>query len=220
MAVKHRTERGFDRLVNFSDAVIAIAITLLVLPLMDLVASADTQNLFQFLQVNGGAFVSFVAGFFLTALFWSIHHRTFEYFETYDEPLLWLNFTWLLLIALLPFISAAGGDPENNWPTSMMMFVMALLSALLGAIVAHGARNPYLLNSGPDWVRLRLTRSWAYGIFFACLGALGILTSDWALYGLFLLWPFGMVIDHITDRKEADLEEQEAAAEPSGDGAS
>ena len=95
------TERGFDRLVFFSDAVVAIAITLLVLPLVDSVQK--NKALSDLLNGQSDRFVAFLLSFAVIARFWVAHHGMFERIDKYTSALLWANMLWLASIVFLPF---------------------------------------------------------------------------------------------------------------------
>src|SRR3954447_26773370 len=99
-----RTERGFDRFVNFSDAVVAIAISLLILPLVDAVNdSLGTEaSAWDFLKDNSDRLLAIGLSFVLIASFWVIHHSVFEQVKTYSKPLMWWNLAWLATIVFLP----------------------------------------------------------------------------------------------------------------------
>jgi uncharacterized membrane protein len=76
-----QTTRGLDRLVFFTDAVTAIAITLLVLPLVDSVTEAAHAGLSaeQFIGNNVAAIAGFALSFLVIARLWIAHHSTFEH---------------------------------------------------------------------------------------------------------------------------------------------
>src|SRR5258707_188668 len=99
--MKSRTELGLERLIFFSDAVIAIAITLLVLDLR--LPEASGESLAAQLGDLSSSFLSFFMSFAVIGLFWEAHHRLFGFIERYDRTLLWLNLAFLFLIASLPF---------------------------------------------------------------------------------------------------------------------
>jgi len=101
-----RTERGFERLITFADAVVAIALTLLVLPLSEIASelSKDTSVGDVFSQ-NRSAFGSFALSFVVIWVLWNAHHRMMEYFDAYDGVLFPLTMVWLLTIVLLPFVT-------------------------------------------------------------------------------------------------------------------
>ena len=99
-----RTTRGLDRLVFFTDAVIAIAIMLLVLPLVDSVSQAAHSGLGaeEFIGDNLAAISGFVLSFVVIARLWVAHHSTFEHVRSYNHPFLWLNLFWLFTVVVLP----------------------------------------------------------------------------------------------------------------------
>jgi uncharacterized membrane protein len=106
MAVERdtRTERGFDRFVNFSDAVVAIAISLLILPLVDAAndgITGDTTAL-DFVQDNGDRLLAFGLSFVVIASYWVAHHAIFEQVRSYSTALMWWNLAWLATIVFLP----------------------------------------------------------------------------------------------------------------------
>jgi uncharacterized membrane protein len=106
MAVERdtRTERGFDRFVNFSDAVVAIAISLLILPLVDAANDGirgDTSAL-DFVRENGDRLLAFGLSFVVIASYWVAHHTIFEQVRSYSPPLMWWNLAWLATIVFLP----------------------------------------------------------------------------------------------------------------------
>src|SRR3954447_15101613 len=86
-----RTERGFDRFVNFSDAVVAIAISLLILPLVD--AANDSiepgTSALDFVRDNGDRLFAFGLSFLVIASYWVAHHAMFEEVRSYSKPLMW-----------------------------------------------------------------------------------------------------------------------------------
>jgi uncharacterized membrane protein len=98
-----RTERGLDRLVTFLDAVVAIAITLLVLPLIEVLAEDRGEDLGSVLTDNLEQFGAFALSFVVIARLWLAHHRIVETVGAYDVAFLWVNLFWAFTIVLLPF---------------------------------------------------------------------------------------------------------------------
>jgi uncharacterized membrane protein len=94
----------FGRIVAFSDGVIAVAITLLVLNLdvPDLPSSREHElddKLFDLLP----SLAAYALAFALIGRYWVIHHRLFESLRAFDGTLMVLNLVFLALIALMPF---------------------------------------------------------------------------------------------------------------------
>ncbi|MFJ3384820.1 MULTISPECIES: TMEM175 family protein [unclassified Curtobacterium] len=105
MARMLRTDRGLDRLVNFSDATVAIAITLLLLPLVDVADDIEHESLGTLLGENVGTIIAFFVSFVVISRLWLSHHRLFEATQSYSSAVLRVNFVWLASIAFLPFSS-------------------------------------------------------------------------------------------------------------------
>jgi uncharacterized membrane protein len=108
--------KSSERLVFFSDAVVAIALTLLVLPLADAVpeAVAKHSSALEVITENQWKISSFLLSFAVIGRLWISHHRLFEQIKAYNYPLIVANLCWLLTIAVLPFptemIGAFGSD--------------------------------------------------------------------------------------------------------------
>ncbi len=113
-----RKEFQLERLILFSDAVFAIAITLLVIE----IKIPDIHNekvsdkaLLQELGHLIPKFLGFVVSFMFIGLYWTVHHRMFGFVTGYDRKLLLLNLAFLFFIALMPFSTGfyseySGGD--------------------------------------------------------------------------------------------------------------
>lgn len=101
-----------DRVVFFSDAVFAIAITLLA---VEIKVPGHAQ-----VEAAGGIvaalhrmlplFIGFAVSFLVTALFWKSHLQLCRHIRQFDDRLIWLNVLQLLLIGLLPFSTALYSD--------------------------------------------------------------------------------------------------------------
>jgi uncharacterized membrane protein len=126
---------GFERVVFFSDAVFAIVITLLVLPLTaeidlpeDGVGSA--QHVVELLP----RVLTFAVSFLVVGQFWIAHHRTFGRVRRADHTLVWLNLLTLLTVAFMPFPAALLGartDTTDQFPVVFFAASMTVTSALL-----------------------------------------------------------------------------------------
>ena len=94
-----------DRMIAFTDAAVAIALTLLVLPLVDIVpeAARSGEPAVEVITKNLAAIGSFLLSFAVIARFWSAHHRLFGYEHRLTRSLVQLNLLWVLTIAVLPF---------------------------------------------------------------------------------------------------------------------
>jgi uncharacterized membrane protein len=118
--------RSMDRLVFFSDAVFAIALTLLVIdikvPLSDDGGSAEV--VFDALP----SIYAYALSFYVIAVNWMGHHRKYGHIVRYDAKLIGLNFLLLFVIAFVPFptslIAEYGGEV-----TSVVLYA-AVVSAL------------------------------------------------------------------------------------------
>jgi uncharacterized membrane protein len=95
-----------ERLILFSDAIFAIAITLLIIEIKipDLPEESLTdKNLLNALGHLIPKFVGFLISFLLIGQYWMVHHRMFGFVIDFNERLIWLNILFLLGIVLMPF---------------------------------------------------------------------------------------------------------------------
>jgi uncharacterized membrane protein len=95
-------QRAVDRLAIFSDAVVAIAITLLAIDL-PVPRGATRSQFWTSVRQNGGHYAAFAISFLAIAAAWSRHHDIFRYARSMDSRLRTLNTAWLLTIVLNPF---------------------------------------------------------------------------------------------------------------------
>ncbi|WP_410586072.1 TMEM175 family protein [Amycolatopsis sp. lyj-23] len=139
-------KKSSERLVFFTDAVVAIALTLLVLPLTDLVPElvAEHKPAVEAVTHNWSKIVSFLLSFVVIGRFWGVHHRIFEHVRSYSPWLIRVNFCWLLTIALLPFPTELIGAYRSERFT-----VLFYLGTLLASSLCH-TTMVFLIRSDPD----------------------------------------------------------------------
>lgn len=101
-----KKEFQIERLILFSDAVFAIAITLLVIEIKipelhgeDINDSALGHKLLELIP----KFIGFLVSFLLIGQYWIVHHRMFSFVINYTDRLIWLNILFLFATALMPF---------------------------------------------------------------------------------------------------------------------
>ena len=140
-----KTSHGYGRLVGFSDGVVAIAITLLILPLVD-AASDYNGEVGQFVVEHLGKLLLFLLSFAVIGNFWINHHRMWENVSSYNGPLLWANLLWLMSIVFLPFPTALlAGSPSGDRATYALyvgtMVVTTAASVIMQLIIV---RHPEL----------------------------------------------------------------------------
>lgn len=141
------TKRGFDRLVNFSDAVVAIAITLLVLPLVNVAANIGSRSVGNLLAANGYKVFVFVLSFAVIGRLWLVHHRVFESVIDYNNALLMVNLVWLLSIVFLPFpteLLAASSNRQQTAVYGLYVGTILVASATMAAQEWIIIRSPEL----------------------------------------------------------------------------
>ncbi|MGW4487698.1 TMEM175 family protein [Amycolatopsis sp. NPDC004368] len=143
-----------ERLVFFSDAVVAIALTLLVLPLTDLVPelAAEHGDPFDAVLEHWNQIFSFVLSFVVIARMWWGHHRIFEEVRAYNGPLVYVNFVWLFTIAVLPFpTEITGSFAANRFAAMFYTGTIFASSAAQSALVLIVRRDRNVARS-PDSV--------------------------------------------------------------------
>ena len=129
-------EFGLERLVFFSDAVFAIAITLLALEirLPEDAGGLSNQQLFNSLVAIWPKYLSFIISFLVIGNFWIAHHRRYRYIQRYDTRLMLLNLLVLMSIAFIPFSTAVISQSGNRTATiyyALSISATGLLSAFL-----------------------------------------------------------------------------------------
>ena len=124
-----------ERLVFFSDAVVAIAITLLALEL-PLPEGATSAELLRSLGHHQSEYISFLISFIVIGGHWRAHHRLFHYVATLGGGLVRLTFGWLLMQVIMPFatkVIAEDGGFEFRFVFYALVQVIALTLFLLMA---------------------------------------------------------------------------------------
>lgn len=186
--VERAHERDVDRLIFFTDAVIAIALTLLALeirPDLPLNLSDDEirRDLPGKVRDLTPLIVTFVWSAFVLSGFWTLHRRMFAHVIRLDGPLVFLNTSFLILIALLPFPSYMLGAYTTTTLTDIAyaLNVGAIsLVAMLMWLRAHAGNR--LTDTDLDQRDIRrnaVVSAWPVVVFLASI-PVAFVAPDWA----------------------------------------
>ena len=194
--------RDRDRIVNLSDGVFAIAITLLILDIRvpdipeNLVASELPGQLLSLWPKYLGYFLSFVG----ISTFWMIRHSIFRPITDYDRPLLYLNFLFLMLVAFVPFPTSLLGEYGNQQlPVAVYAATLAVGRLLLTALHWYSTRDGRLLGEAQDprTVRFFLIR----GLTIPAIFLLSIGISFFSVSAAIWSWLVMLAVDAVIVRR-------------------
>ena len=158
--------RNAERMKFFTDAVVAIAMTLLILPLLESVSAAaeeglDTADVPR--ASNGSQLFAFVLSFVIIARFWYSPREALRSVERWTGSLMLLNVAWMLTIVFLPVITAMVGVMDTD-RLQIVIYVGTMLvsSLILGTMTwwSVGILRPGAARSAPARVRWRARSRW------------------------------------------------------------
>jgi uncharacterized membrane protein len=194
--------RNRDRIVNLSDGVFAIAITLLVLDIRvpDIPENLVATELPAALLALWPKYFGYVLSFVVISTFWIIHHSIFRPIREYDRGLLYLNFLFLMFVAFVPFPTSLLGEyGEHRLPVAIYAGTLAVGRLLLTAIHWYSTKNYRLVDEGQDprEVRFYLIR----GLRIPLIFLLSIGVSFFSVSAAIWSWVIMLLVDTVILRK-------------------
>jgi uncharacterized membrane protein len=170
-----------ERMEAFSDGVIAIIITIMVLELK-VPQGADPSALRPLIPV----FISYVLSFVNLGIYWNNHHHLLQAIHAVNGRVLWANLHLLFWLSLFPFATAWIG--ENHfaaWPVAaygvvLLLAAMAYFILVRSLIALHGRDSTLAAAIGNDF------KGKISPIFYAVAIPLAFVNS-WVAFGIFVL---------------------------------
>ncbi len=174
------------RLEAFSDGVIAIIITIMVLE-MNVPRGENVQALRPLLPV----FLSYLLSFAYVGIYWNNHHHMLQATHRVTGPMLWANLHLLFWLSLFPF--ATGWMGENHFATAPSALYGAVL--LMAAIAYFVLQKVIIASEGPGSVLKKAIGDDWKGKVSLALYLVAIVTSvrsSWAAQAIYvsvaLIW--------------------------------
>lgn len=171
-----------ERTITLVDAVVAIAMTLLILPLVDVAQDLDLHGLGAFWAENRTLLMTFVISFVVIYAFWTAHGVIFRRLDEGGRPeVRWLsplNLGWVLMIAFLPFPTALIGDSVNSTAAPIYLGTLCVISALTLAMTVAVHRA----------VGLPLGLVWLTTAVFGVGTVVSLVNASAGMYVLFALF--------------------------------
>ncbi len=200
---RENTENGreLDRIVFFSDAVFAIAITLLVLDIHvpEIPERLVDEQLPGRLLALWPKYLSYVLSFVVILMYWMAHHITFRAIKRYDRTLIWLNSLFLMCIAFLPFPTSLLGEyGDNQLAVAIYAASVAVARLLLTAVWWYASSGHRLIDeSFPEsTIRIYLVRGLAVALAFVISIGISFFSVSAAMY----FWILLVVADNVLIR--------------------
>jgi uncharacterized membrane protein len=193
---------GKNRLEAFSDGVIAIIITIMVLELK-VPHDPDFRALIPLWPV----FMSYVLSFIYVGIYWNNHHHMLHAVKEVSGGVLWANLHLLFWLSLIPFVTAWMGENHfETGPTAAYGFVLFMCSIayllLARALVAHHPKNATLAEALGDDRKGKLS---------CVLYLVGVTLSWFAAWLGFIVYAAVAVVWLIPDRRIEDKVAEETA---------
>ncbi|HEY6567469.1 MAG TPA: TMEM175 family protein [Actinomycetota bacterium] len=208
----------FDRVAFFTDAVFAIAMTLLIVsietPDLPRGLEADPQALWHELKLLIPQFISFFLAFLLLGRYWMAHHEYFAALARVDRSLITANLLYLAFVAFLPFPTALVGRWEDN-PVSVVAFAicLAVISGMESVLFRIAYRHGLLrLAMSAKEYKVGMLQSSTPVLLFVVSIPIAFWSPTAALLTWLLAIPLGFALDHFMQVDSRTL------LAPSGDG--
>ena len=201
-------EIEYDRILFFSDAIFAIAITLLIVDLRvpDVAHLQSGRQLRHAIPQIGG----FAYSFAVIGLFWIAHHGLFRHIKGFNRPLIMLNLLFLGTIAFLPYPTSLVSAAGDQVPATVFYAVSIIAAGLAEAAVwlyAMRIRELALPGVSPTAHRWVLLRTLMTPLVFLLSVPVAVFQPVLAKYLWLLLIPAGEVLGRL-EPPEADPAER------------
>ncbi|MFA6946702.1 MAG: TMEM175 family protein [Pedobacter sp.] len=140
------------RLEAFSDGVIAIIITIMVLELK----VPHTENIEALVPLIP-VFISYVLSFIYIGIYWNNHHHMLHTVKSVNGTILWANLHLLFWLSLIPFVTAWMGENHfGKWPVifyGIILIMNAMAYTILAqTLVSHHGKDSLIAKAlGKDW---------------------------------------------------------------------
>ena len=149
-------DHSLERLIFFSDAVFAIAITLLVIEIhVPHLTSFRSDEAWQALVDLQPSFFGFALSFLVIGRFWMGHHSAMANVAAYTPRLLWPNLLLLMAIAFMPFATAFMSSNIGQLVPTAFYNAALIVTALLSWRVVTLARSLWPIEQrNADWQQM------------------------------------------------------------------
>lgn len=194
------TQLESSRMIAFSDGVVAIAVTLLILPLVDINLPNSSpeaqQNPLGYVWAQNNALITgFVISWAVIMVFWFAHHRIFANVKAINSSIIMLNTMWLFAVVVLPFptnLLSQVSEADSTVSRQVTVFYVAnmlAMSVLLGLIGRQLRLNPTLLvDDSQTKAHDGAMRSSATIVIFSVVLVAAVIVPAYAIYGLFAMF--------------------------------
>jgi len=152
-----------ERLTFFSDAVFAIAITLLIIEVhVPHIGAIDDASYWQALGELRGSLLGFMLSFLVIGLLWMAHHRVFGLLHDYSPKIMWPNLLLLMTVAFMPFATALmSSNPRARVPELIYSGTLLAAGLLQRRLFNMALRSPHVRTDVPtEEVEAARWRSW------------------------------------------------------------
>lgn len=187
-------------MVGFSDAIFAIAMTLLVLQIEVSglpEGGGRARDMLDALRDTLPEIVSFAVSFYVIGRYWLAHHWFFSRLASIDRRLLSQNLAYLGLIAFLPFPTSLIGDYEQN-AIAFVVFALSMAAvSLMEVVLSRRSYRAGLLRPGVPagtWVWGRRASLFPVVVFVLSI-PIAFVDTTVALLSWLLLAPVGFLIN-------------------------
>lgn len=188
-SVTTRTLFSAERAKAFVDAVVAIAMTLLILPLMDSIAeNAETHTAAAWFSEYWSQLLNFALSFWVIAIFWVRHHQLFAAVERVTIPLLWITVLWMMTIVWLPVATAMSGQMDSE-PVVKAVYIGSMVATSVCMLFTrlYLRARPRLHSMNRHAVREGASADVAMILLFATACVIAVLVPAIGYLALFLL---------------------------------
>jgi TMEM175 potassium channel family protein len=183
-------ELEFDRVAFFSDAVFAIAMTLLVVGIG--IPRGRGSHIGEALSDKSTEIFSFFLSFLVIGLYWLSHHRFFSKLVAVDVRFMKLNLVYLVAIAFMPFPTALVGTYGDSEAVVIVLYAVTLgIASLVDAALFWHAQQAGLLRQhlSDRGFRNYFVAAVAPAVVFAISIPIALADAELALLSWLLIFP-------------------------------